>query len=182
VSAGNDIRLIDEEGHELPLTATGEIVGHSATMMNGYHGLPEATRETEWFDASGKRFIRTGDVGRFDADGFLVLMDRRKDMLISGGLNVYPSDLEEVLRQHPAVADVAVAGVPSARWGETPVAFVVPAPGAQIDEDAVCSWANTRLGKAQRLAAVQFVDTLPRSEVGKVLKRQLREQLQRAVS
>ena len=181
VSAGNDIRLIDEEGHELPLTATGEIVGHSATMMNGYHGLPEATRETEWFDASGKRFIRTGDVGRFDADGFLVLMDRRKDMLISGGLNVYPSDLEEVLRQHPAVADVAVAGVPSARWGETPVAFVVPAPGAQIDEDAVCSWANTRLGKAQRLAAVQFVDTLPRSEVGKVLKRQLREQLQRAV-
>ena len=182
VSAGNDIRLIDEEGHELPLTATGEIVGHSATMMNGYHGLPEATRETEWFDASGKRFIRTGDVGRFDADGFLVLMDRRKDMLISGGLNVYPSDLEEVLRQHPAVADVAVAGVPSARWGETPVAFVVPAPGAQIDEDAVCSWANTRLGKAQRLAAVQFVDSLPRSEVGKVLKRQLREQLQRAVS
>ncbi len=181
VSAGNDIRLIDEEGHELPLTATGEIVGHSATMMNGYHGLPEATRETEWFDASGKRFIRTGDVGRFDADGFLVLMDRRKDMLISGGLNVYPSDLEEVLRQHPAVADVAVAGVPSARWGETPVAFVVPAPGAQIDEDAVCSWANTRLGKAQRLAAVQFVDSLPRSEVGKVLKRQLREQLQRAV-
>ena len=181
VSAGNDIRLIDEEGHELPLTATGEIVGHSATMMNGYHGLPEATRETEWFDASGKRFIRTGDVGRFDADGFLVLMDRRKDMLISGGLNVYPSDLEEVLRQHPAVADVAVAGVPSVRWGETPVAFVVPAPGAQIDEDAVCSWANTRLGKAQRLAAVQFVDSLPRSEVGKVLKRQLREQLQRAV-
>jgi acyl-CoA synthetase (AMP-forming)/AMP-acid ligase II len=181
VSAGNDIRLIDEEGHELPLTATGEIVGHSATMMNGYHGLPEATRETEWFDASGKRFIRTGDVGRFDADGFLVLMDRRKDMLISGGLNVYPSDLEEVLRQHPAVADVAVAGVPSARWGETPVAFVVPAPGAQIDEDAVCSWANTRLGKAQRLAAVQFVDSLPRSEVGKVLKRQLREQLQCAV-
>jgi acyl-CoA synthetase (AMP-forming)/AMP-acid ligase II len=181
VSAGNDIRLIDEEGHELPLTAIGEIVGHSATMMNGYHGLPEATRETEWFDASGKRFIRTGDVGRFDADGFLVLMDRRKDMLISGGLNVYPSDLEEVLRQHPAVADVAVAGVPSARWGETPVAFVVPVPGAQIDEDAVCSWANTRLGKAQRLAAVQFVDSLPRSEVGKVLKRQLREQLQCAV-
>jgi acyl-CoA synthetase (AMP-forming)/AMP-acid ligase II len=181
VSAGNDIRLIDEDGHALPLTATGEIVGHSATMMNGYHGLPEATGETEWFDASGKRFIRTGDVGRFDADGFLVLMDRRKDMLISGGLNVYPSDLEEVLRQHPAVADVAVAGVPSARWGETPVAFVVPAPGAQIDEDAVCSWANTRLGKAQRLAAVQFVDSLPRSEVGKVLKRQLREQLQCAV-
>ncbi len=181
VSAGNDIRLIDEEGHELPLTATGEIVGHSATMMNGYHGLPEATRETEWFDASGKRFIRTGDVGRFDADGFLVLMDRRKDMLISGGLNVYPSDLEEVLRQHPQVRDVAVVGVPSARWGETPVAFVVPVPGHTDTEDRLCAWANERLGKAQRLACVQFIDTLPRSEVGKVLKRQLREQLQRAV-
>jgi acyl-CoA synthetase (AMP-forming)/AMP-acid ligase II len=181
VSAGNDIRLIDEDGHELPLDAMGEIVGHSATMMNGYHGLPEATRDAEWFDASGKRFIRTGDMGRFDADGFLVLMDRRKDMLISGGLNVYPSDLEEVLRQHPQVADVAVVGVASQRWGETPVAFVVPAASANIDEDTVCDWANARLGKAQRLAAVQFTDTLPRNEVGKVLKRQLREQLQRAV-
>jgi acyl-CoA synthetase (AMP-forming)/AMP-acid ligase II len=165
----------------LPLDAMGEIVGHSATMMNGYHGLPEATRDAEWFDASGKRFIRTGDMGRFDADGFLVLMDRRKDMLISGGLNIYPSDLEEVLRQHPQVADVAVVGVASQRWGETPVAFVVPAAGANIDEDTVCDWANARLGKAQRLAAVQFTGTLPRSEVGKVLKRHLREQLQRAV-
>ena len=181
VSAGNDIRLIDEDGHELPLDAMGEIVGHSVTMMNGYHGLPEATRDAEWLDASGKRFIRTGDMGRFDADGFLVLMDRRKDMLISGGLNIYPSDLEEVLRQHPQVADVAVVGVASQRWGETPVAFVVPAAGAADSEDTVCAWANARLGKAQRLACVQFTDTLPRSEVGKVLKRQLREQLQRAV-
>lgn len=189
VSAGNDIRLIDEDGHELPRDATGEIVGHSATMMNGYHGLPEATREAEWFDASGKRFIRTGDVGRFDADGFLLLLDRRKDMLISGGFNVYPSDLEAVLRQHPQVADVAVVGVASARWGETPVAFVVPGANAPvdapidapIDEEALCSWANARLGKAQRLAGVQLTDSLPRSEVGKVLKRQLREAWQHAV-
>jgi long-chain acyl-CoA synthetase len=181
VSAGNDIRLIDEDGRELSLTEMGEIVGHSATMMSGYHGLPEATHAAEWFDASGKRFIRTGDVGRFDADGFLILMDRRKDMLISGGLNVYPSDLEEVLRQHPQVRDVAVVGVPSERWGETPVAFVVPAPGHTDTEDRLCAWANERLGKAQRLACVQFIDALPRSEVGKVLKRQLREQLQRAV-
>ena len=181
VSAGNDIRLIDEDGRELQADETGEIVGHSATMMNGYHGLPEATRAAEWFDASGKRFIRTGDVGRFDADGFLVLMDRRKDMLISGGFNVYPSDLEEVLRQHPQVADVAVVGVPSQRWGETPVAFVVPTTAATDREDAVCEWANARLGKAQRLACVQFTDALPRSEVGKVLKRQLRDSFVRAV-
>lgn len=181
VSAGNDIRLIDEDGRELPAGEMGEIVGHSATMMNGYHGLPEATRAAEWFDANGKRFIRTGDVGRFDADGFLVLMDRRKDMLISGGFNVYPSDLEEVLRQHPHVVDVAVVGVPSARWGETPAAFVVRATGASDSEDTICEWANARLGKAQRLACVQFADTLPRSEVGKVLKRQLRDSFARSV-
>jgi acyl-CoA synthetase (AMP-forming)/AMP-acid ligase II len=174
-SAGNDIRLIDEDGRELPPHEAGEIVGHSATMMNGYHGLPEASRAAEWFDAGGKRFIRTGDVGRFDADGFLVLVDRRKDMVISGGFNLYPSDLEAVLRQHPAVADVAVAGVPSARWGETPVAFVVRSAGSSIGEDALREWANDRLGKTQRLADLVFVDELPRSEVGKVLKRQLRD-------
>ncbi|MEZ5647063.1 MAG: class I adenylate-forming enzyme family protein [Burkholderiaceae bacterium] len=181
VSPGNDIRLIDEEGHELPPLATGEIVGHSATMMNGYHGLPDQTRETEWFDASGRRFIRTGDMGRFDEDGFLVLMDRRKDMLISGGFNLYPSDLESVLSQHPDVADAAVVGVPSARWGETPVAFVVPRPQADVTEDVLIAWANERLGKTQRLAALQFVGQLPRSEVGKVLKRQLRDAFDRAV-
>lgn len=180
-STGNDIRLIDEQGRELPRHETGEIVGRSATMMNGYHGLPEQTREAEWFDASGQRFIRSGDMGRFDADGFLVLMDRRKDMLISGGFNLYPSDLEAVLQQHPAVADAAVVGVPSVRWGETPVAFVVPQAGSTATENALCEWANQRLGKSQRLAALQFVDHLPRSEVGKVLKRQLRERFERAV-
>jgi acyl-CoA synthetase (AMP-forming)/AMP-acid ligase II len=180
-SAGNDIRLIDEDGRELPRHEVGEIVGHSATMMNGYHGLPEQTREAEWFDAGGKRFIRTGDVGRFDADGFLVLMDRRKDMIISGGFNLYPSDLEAVLRQHPAVADAAVVGVPSQRWGETPVAFVVPQAGIAVNEADLRAWANERLGKSQRLADLQFVDNLPRSEVGKVLKRQLRDAFDRAV-
>jgi long-chain acyl-CoA synthetase len=101
------------------------VVGHSAGMMTGYHRQPAKTREAEWFDATGKRFIRTGDVGRFDADGFLTLFDRKKDMIISGGFNIYPSDLEAVLRGHAAVADVAVVGVPSEQWGETPVAFVV---------------------------------------------------------
>jgi acyl-CoA synthetase (AMP-forming)/AMP-acid ligase II len=180
-SAGNDIRLIDEAGRELPRHEIGEIVGHSATMMNGYHGLPQQTREAEWFDADGKRFIRTGDVGRFDADGFLVLMDRRKDMVISGGFNLYPCDLEAVLMQHPEVADAAVVGVPSQRWGETPVAFVVPRAAATTTEAGLRSWANERLGKSQRLAELQFIDHLPRSEVGKVLKRQLRERFDREV-
>lgn len=171
---GHDIRLIDEDGLELPSGATGEVVGRSVSMMTGYHGQPGKTREAEWFDAEGRRYIRTGDVGRFDAAGFLTLMDRRKDLVISGGFNIYPSDLEAVLRGHPAVADVAVVGVPSATWGESPVAFVVPGEGA-LDAEALRSWANERLGKTQRLAGLRYLDELPRSDIGKVLKRQLRE-------
>ncbi|MBS7779541.1 class I adenylate-forming enzyme family protein [Acidovorax sp. CCYZU-2555] len=180
-SAGNDIRVIDEQGRELGPHAVGELVGHSATMMSGYHGLPEQTRAAEWFDAQGKRFIRTGDIGRFDADGFVVLVDRRKDMVISGGFNLYPSDLEAVLQQHPAVAEAAVTGVASLRWGETPVAFVVLRRGADIDAPALRAWANERLGKSQRLADLVLVAQLPRSEVGKVLKRQLRDGFDRPV-
>ncbi|WP_326535817.1 class I adenylate-forming enzyme family protein [Pseudorhodoferax sp.] len=180
-SAGNDIRLIDEDGRQLPPHEVGEIVGRSATMMTGYHGLPEKTREAEWFDPAGLRFIRTGDMGRFDDDGFLVLVDRRKDMVISGGFNLYPSDLEAVLQQHPAVADCAVVGVASERWGETPVAFVVAQPGSTASEMELRDWANERLGKSQRLAELQFVAELPRSEVGKVLKRALRDGFGRAV-
>ena len=144
-------------------------------MMTAYHGQPAKTREAEWFDAEGNRFIRTGDVGRFDEDGFLVLMDRRKDMVISGGFNIYPSDLEAVLRQHPSVADAAVVGIPSAEWGETPVAYVVARADAPAP-DVLRSWANERLGKTQRLAGVRYLADLPRSDIGKVLKRQLREQ------
>jgi acyl-CoA synthetase (AMP-forming)/AMP-acid ligase II len=172
---GHDIRLIDEAGRELPRGATGEVVGHSAGMMAGYHGQPAKTAEAEWFDASGKRFIRTGDVGRFDDDGFLTLVDRRKDMIISGGFNLYPSDLEAVLRGHPAVAEAAVAGVPSERWGETPAAWVVAREGAAVDADALRAWANERLGKTQRIAFLDVVDELPRSAIGKVLKRELRD-------
>ncbi len=176
---GTDLRLIDEAGRELPPDvpdSVGEVVGHSPGMMVGYHGRPEATREAEWFDAQGKRFIRTGDIGRFDADGFLILLDRRKDMIISGGFNIYPSDLEAQLREHPSVAEAAVVGVPSREWGETPVAFVVLRPDSREEADALRLWLNARVGKTQRLAALHVVDELPRSSIGKVLKRKLREQ------
>jgi long-chain acyl-CoA synthetase len=174
---GHDLRLIDEAGCELPPgpQTVGEVVGRSPGMMSGYHGRLEQTREAEWFDAEGRRYIRTGDVGRFDEDGFLVLMDRRKDMIISGGFNLYPKDLEAVLREHPAVEDAAVFGVPSARWGETPVACVVLRPGSAVDLPALRDWANGRLGRTQRLAALMAADELPRSTIGKVLKREVRE-------
>jgi len=174
---GNDMRLIDEEGLELPRTpgTVGEVVGRSSSMMNGYHNQPAKSREAEWFSEAGERFIRTGDVGRFDEDGFLILMDRRKDMIISGGFNVYPSDLEAELRQHPAVADVAVVGVPSEQWGETPVAFVVRREGHADSAATIREWFNGRVGKTQRLADLQLADELPRSAIGKVLKRELRD-------
>ncbi len=172
---GHDIRLIDEEGREVGPEEAGEVVGHSPGMMTGYHNQPEKTREAEWFDSEGKRFIRTGDVGRFDADGFLTLFDRRKDMIISGGFNLYPSDLEAQLREHPAVDDVAVVGVPSELWGETPVAFVVRRTGHAAQPEEIMGWYNQRAGKTQRLADLRWVDELPRSPIGKVLKRELRE-------
>ncbi len=172
-AAGSDIRIIDEQGLELPPGATGEVVGRSPAMMTGYHKLPDATRAALWYSGQGERFIRTGDIGRFDADGFLTLLDRAKDVVISGGFNIYPIDLEQVLMAHPAVQDAAVVGVPSAAWGESPVAFVVLREA--VDPQALLEWANARLGKTQRLVGIEVSTELPRSEIGKVLKRQLRD-------
>lgn len=179
---GHDIRLIGEDGKPAKPGEIGEIVGHSGAIMTHYHKQPGKTAEAEWFDDSGKRFIRTGDMGRFDADGFLQLMDRRKDMIISGGFNIYPSDLEAIVKQHEAVFDVAVVGVASDAWGETPVAFVVLKPGSTATAADLLVWANSKLGKMQRISAVQFRDALPRSAIGKVLKRELRDEYGKVAS
>ncbi len=172
---GHDIRLIDEQGVEVLPGEAGEVVGHSPGMMIGYHRQPEKTREAEWFDATGKRFIRTGDIGRFDADGFLTLFDRKKDMIISGGFNIYPSDLESVLREHPAILEAAVVGVPSEQWGESPVAFAVLRPGHNALPENLLEWFNQRVGKTQRASDLRLLEELPRSAIGKVLKRELRD-------
>lgn len=174
---GCDIRVIGEDGRELPRGETGEVVGRSPWMMSAYHGQPEKTVQAQWFDPAGARFIRSGDLGFFDPDGFLVLTDRVKDLIITGGLNVYPSDLEAVLNQHGDVEEAAVVGAPSEQWGERAVAFVTPRSGHSLDNQALLTWANARLGKAQRLASVRVVAQLPRSPLGKVLKRELRELL-----
>ena len=174
-ATGHDIRLIDDDGHEVTQGEMGEVVGRSPAMMNGYHGRSEASHAAEWFDAEGRRFIRHGDVGRFDADGFLTLLDRKKDVIISGGFNVYPSDLEAVLARHPAVADCTVVGMPSDAWGETPVGFYVARAGGTDDPDTILGWTNAQLGKTQRLSAIEQVAELPRSAIGKVLKRELRD-------
>ncbi len=190
-SLNHDIRLIDDDGLVVAsngadgrglqgIGVAGEVVGHSGSMMTSYHGQPEKTREAEWFDETGKRFIRTGDIGRFDADGFLILFDRKKDMIISGGFNIYPSDLEGILQKHAAVQDVAVVGVPSDQWGETPVACVVLKPGQAVDGITLLKWANDQVGKTQRLAQLHVMAELPRSHIGKILKRELRDQLARS--
>jgi acyl-CoA synthetase (AMP-forming)/AMP-acid ligase II len=171
---GFEIRILDDAGGELPRGEVGEIAGYGAGMMQGYHGRPEETAKLVWRDERGRTFIRSGDVGRLDADGFLSILDRKKDMIISGGFNVFPTDLEAVVAGHPDVADVAVIGIPHERWGETPLALVIPRTGAPADPAVVLAWANERLGRHQRLGGLEFRDALPRNALGKVLKKDLR--------
>lgn len=170
---GHVAKVIDEEGNELPQGAVGEIVGRSPAMMTGYNNRPDATRAMHWHDSEGHLFYRHGDIGRIDEDGFLTLMDRAKDMIISGGFNIFPSDLEGILLADDRVVEAAVVGMPSEEWGETPVAFVVLKPGA--DAEAVRADCNAKVGKTQRLSGITVVDELPRSPIGKVLKRELRD-------
>src|SRR5690554_1757818 len=172
---GAEVRIIDDNGNELPPGQTGEIVGRAISMMRGYYHREEQTREMLWTSPEGHIFYRSGDMGRLDEDGFLYVLDRRKDMIISGGFNIYADDLERVLLEHPAVADVAVIGIPSDHWGETPLGLVVRRQGAKESEDEILAFANGKLGKTQRLAGVEFRDELPRSTIGKILKRELRE-------
>lgn len=174
-AANHDIRIIDDGGRVLGQGETGEIVGRSPYMMAGYYKRPESTEEFYWRDETGEVFHRTGDIGRFDADGFLILLDRKKDMIISGGFNIYAADLEAVLVAHPHVSEVTVIAVPSAQWGETPLALVVPVAGSDIAAEQLLAWVNEQVGKMQRLSAVEFRQSLPRSALGKVLKRELRD-------
>lgn len=174
---GCEVLIIDDDGNELSVGQVGEIIGRSGTMMKGYYNRPLETEELIWRDKEGRVYFRSGDVGYLDADGFLYIVDRKKDMIISGGLNVYASDIEEVIMSHNDIAEAAVVGVPSARWGETPVAVVTAKPHAVIQPEALQQWINDRVGKHQRVAAVEIRDALPRNAMGKVLKRDLRAEL-----
>ncbi|MDG1129499.1 MAG: class I adenylate-forming enzyme family protein [Paracoccaceae bacterium] len=174
LAPGNDIRLIDTEGREVPQGQVGEICGRGPTMMAGYFGRDDLTRDYIWRNETGEVYFRSGDMGHFDADGFLVLSDRKKDMIISGGLNIYANDLELVLLADPDVTDAAVIGVPSEQWGETPYGLVVLRNGATRSLEQIRTEANAKLGKSQRLSGLEARDELPRSTIGKILKRELR--------
>jgi acyl-CoA synthetase (AMP-forming)/AMP-acid ligase II len=171
---GSEVITIDEHGNRLPDGEMGELVGRSPTMMSGYQNQPEKTREGYWIDADGGVWQRMGDIGRVDEDGFVILMGRTKDMIISGGFNIYPRDLEEALIAQPGVGDAAVVGVASREWGETPVGFVVAAAGESLHLEALRDATNATLGKTQRLSHLIAIDELPRSHIGKILKTELR--------
>lgn len=173
-TAGSDVVILDDQGQILPTGAKGEIAGWSPKMMRGYHNRADATEETIWVAPDGRRFQKSGDIGWMDDEGFLFLLDRKKDVIISGGFNIYASDLEDIIMQSQSVREAAVVGVPDERWGETPVAFVEPR-GQQLDVPSLLTSVNMQLGKGQRLSAIHVIEQLPRSPIGKILKRELRE-------
>ncbi len=169
---GVELRIADPDTlAELPVGQPGEVQVRSRQMMLGYWNRPEATAETLLADG----WLRTGDVGHLDVDGYLYLRDRLKDVIISGGENVYPAEVENELFNHPGLSDVAVVGVPSPRWGETPKAIVVLAPGAQLTEADLIAFVRSRIAGYKCPTSVEFVDELPRNASGKILKRELRK-------
>lgn len=170
-----DVKIIDDDGEVVPPGTEGEIVGRTNTMMAGYHRRDDANAVAYWHDDKGQAYIRTGDIGKLDADGYLWLCDRKKDMIISGGYNIYPADIERVLSSHPAVLESAVVGFPSGRWGESPVAFVSLREGQEILPDDLREWVNARVGAVQRIAAALVLPALPNGAMGKILKRELRD-------
>lgn len=169
-TAGTQVRIIDAGGHPVPNGVTGEIIARGPQIMKGYWNQPEATAE-----ALRDGWMHTGDAGMLDDDGYLYIQDRVKDMIVSGGENVYPRVVEAVLLQHPAIADAAVIGVPDERWGETVKAIVVLRAGMAASAEEIIDFCRNRLGSFERPRSVDFIEALPRTPSGKVLKRTLRE-------
>lgn len=171
-----EMRIVREDGSDAPPGEVGEIVGRGPSLMGGYYGRPDLTVQ-----AIRDGWLFTGDLGHTDSEGYLYLVDRKKDMIDSGGVKVYPKDVEEVAARHPAVREVAVFGVAHEKWGETPVAAVVLNAGATVSADELRDWINERVGaRYQRLHAVQIMDDFPRNAAGKTLKREMRDAYQAA--
>jgi long-chain acyl-CoA synthetase len=169
---GVDVRCVDEHDAFIRPGERGEVVVRGPNVMKGYFNRPEATKETMrhgWF--------HTGDIGTLDSDGYLTIVDRKKDMIIRGGFNVYPRELEEVIATHPAVSLVAVVGVPDERLGEEVKAFVVRKPGAEITADALIAWCREQMAAYKYPREIEFRDALPISATGKILKRELKSQV-----
>lgn len=170
-AAGVEVRIVDSEGHELPSGETGEICIRTPALMLGYWNKPEATAETMTDDG----WFRSGDAGYIDECGYVYIQDRYKDMIVSGGVNIYPAEVESAIYGHPDVAEVAVIGVPDDKWGEAVKAIVVPKPGNALSEQDVVVFARERIAGYKVPKSVSFIDALPRNASGKVLKTALRK-------
>ena len=168
---GVELKIIDETGAAAPTGAVGEVAVRSISNMPGYWKLPEATAAT--IDAEG--WLRTGDAGYLDADGYLYIHDRVKDMIISGAENIYPAEVESAIYGHPDVAEVAVIGVPDDQWGEAVKAVVVAKPGCEPKPADIIAFARTRVAAFKAPKSVDFIDALPRNASGKILRKDLRE-------
>jgi len=168
---GVEVKIADESGAEVPVGEVGEIWIRSKQVMRGYWNMPEETAKSITPDG----WFKSGDAGYVDAEGYVYIHDRVKDMIVSGGENVYPAEVENVLMAHPGVADVAVIGVPDERWGETAKAIVVRAPGVEVSEHELIDFSRERLARFKCPTSVEWIDVLPRNPSGKVLKKDLRE-------
>jgi long-chain acyl-CoA synthetase len=167
---GVDIRCVDDHDAPVPPGDRGEVVVRGPNVMKGYYDRPEATAE-----AMRGGWFRTGDIGQFDADGYLAIVDRKKDMILRGGFNVYPREVEEVLMTHPAVSLAAVIGVPDERLGEEVKAYVVLRPGVSVTEAELVAWSREQMASFKYPRSVEIRNALPVSATGKVLKRELRQ-------
>ena len=167
---GVEVRIVGADGADMPTGEVGEVVTRSSNNMLGYWNLPDATAGTVTDDG----WIRTGDAGYLDADGYLFIHDRMKDMIISGGENIYPAEVESAIFGHPAVQEVAVIGVPDPKWGETVKAIVVAKPGMTIDADDVIAWTRDRIAAFKAPRSIDVIDALPRNASGKILRKDLR--------
>ncbi|MDB5738941.1 MAG: AMP-dependent synthetase and ligase [Sphingomonas bacterium] len=167
--------IVDASGNVLSRGEVGEIVGFGGSLMTCYNNRPAETASAIWYDSAGRNFLRTGDIGSIDEHGFLSILDRKKDMIISGGFNVFPVDIERILASHEAILDCAVIGVPHPKWDETPYAFVILKDRHSVAPDELREWINARVSRTQRISGLQIVLDLPRNALGKVLKRELRE-------
>lgn len=172
---GADLKILRDDGSEAAIGEAGEIVGFSQSLMAGYLNRPQETAAVFLQDAQCRRWLRTGDIGRLDGDGFLYYVGRKRDLIVTGGQNVYPIDIEDVGGRHPDVEQIAVVGVPHPKWDETPVAAVVLRRGSTLSCGELQAWINERVGRQQRVSAVVTLTSMPVNALGKVLKRELRQ-------
>lgn len=166
-----EVTIVDANGNDLPVGEVGEIAVRAPGQMNELWKNPEATKERHLPDGR----LLTRDMGYLDEDGFVFLADRKEDMIISGGYNIWPAELENAVASHPAVREVCVVGVPHEKWGETPKAFVILEDGAAVDEETLIALTRATVGSVKKVTSVEFVETLPKSGVGKILRREVRK-------